>query len=213
MASGMTRDPARPLGIVAAALLVVAQIAYAGVLAGGLLTPPSDSAPIADPWFTLMELLILAIAPLIVVMMAVVHVSASGSRKVFSLIALTFTALLAVTTSGVHFTILVLARHPDMVELYRWLSFEWPSPVYALDILAWDVFFGFAVIAAAFAFERGRLALWIRGSLLISGALAFAGLAGVPLGDMQVRNIGIIGYGVVFPFAVGLIGVHFARRR
>ena len=42
---------------------------------------------------------------------------------------------------------------------------------------------------------------------------ALAGLAGVAVGDMQLRNIGIIGYVGVFPVAVALTVVLFARMR
>jgi hypothetical protein len=31
------------------------------------------------------------------------------------------------------------------------------------------------------------------------------GLAGVPLANMQVRNIGIIGYGLLFPIAAAVL--------
>jgi hypothetical protein len=35
--------------------------------------------------------------------------------------------------------------------------------------------------------------------MLLAGTLCLVGLAGVVLGNMQVRNIGILGYGGVFP--------------
>lgn len=40
--------------------------------------------------------------------------------------------------------------------------------------------------------------------------LSIAGLAGVVLDDMVVRNIGIVGYAVVFPVAAVLIARMFA---
>ena len=43
----------------------------------------------------------------------------------------------------------------------------------------------------------------VRVLLFASGALSFVGLIGVPLANMQVRNIGIIGYAVLFPVAAG----------
>ena len=46
-------------------------------------------------------------------------------------------------TCTVHFVILTLSRQPEFAE-QSWLplvlSFKWPSVVYALDILGWDVF-------------------------------------------------------------------------
>jgi hypothetical protein len=47
--------------------------------------------------------------------------------------------------------------------------------------------------------------------LFASAALAFLGLAGVALADMQVRNIGIIGYAVLFPIAAAMLACLFHR--
>jgi hypothetical protein len=49
--------------------------------------------------------------------------------------------------------------------------------------------------------------------LVASGILAFAGLSGVVVGDMQFRNIGIIGYAGVFPVVALLLGALFYRAR
>lgn len=87
----------------------------------------------------------------------------------------------------------------------------WPSVVYALDILAWDVFFPMSVLFAAPVFREGRLESWIRSLLVLSGVLAFAGLAGVVANAMQLRNIGIVGYAVVFPVAAVLTGILFRK--
>ncbi len=47
--------------------------------------------------------------------------------------------------------------------------------------------------------------------MIVSGVLSLAGLIGVPLANMQVRNIGIIGYGVVAPVLFLLLGIVFGR--
>ena len=46
---------------------------------------------------------------------------------------------------------------------------------------------------------------------VVSGAVSLAGLIGVPLANMQVRDIGIIGYGVVAPLVFLLLGIVFGR--
>lgn len=91
------------------------------------------------------------------------------------------------------------------------LSFTWPSVVYALDILAWDVFFALAVLLAAPVFRGGTHSGAIRATLVVSGVLSLAGLVGVAMGDMQVRNIGIGGYAVVFPVAAFLLARLFRQ--
>ena len=91
------------------------------------------------------------------------------------------------------------------------LSFTWPSVVYALNILAWDVFFALSMLFAAPVFWGSRLAAWIRVLMIASGVLALAGLSGVVVGDMQLRNIGIVGYLGVFLIVATLLGVLFYR--
>lgn len=47
--------------------------------------------------------------------------------------------------------------------------------------------------------------------MTVSGVLSLAGLLGMPLADMQVRNIGIIGYAVVTLLVFPLLGLVFGR--
>jgi hypothetical protein len=47
--------------------------------------------------------------------------------------------------------------------------------------------------------------------MISSGVLALAGLSGVVAGDMQLRNIGIVGYVGVFLVVVALLAVLFHR--
>ena len=72
-------------------------------------------------------------------------------------------------------------------------SFEWPSVVYALDALAWDFFFALSMLFAAPVFWRDRLERTLRILMVIGGIQSLAGLIGVALSDMGIRNIGILG--------------------
>ncbi len=83
--------------------------------------------------------------------------------------------------------------------------------MYALDILAWDVFFPLSMLFAAPVFSGSRLAAWIRVLMIASAVLALAGLSGVVASDMQLRNIGIIGYLGVFLVVAVLLVVLFYR--
>jgi hypothetical protein len=91
------------------------------------------------------------------------------------------------------------------------LSFKWLSVSYALDILAWDVFFALSALFAAPVFSGNRLATWIRVLLVASGVLALAGLSGVIVDDRQLRDIGIVGYASVFPVVALLLAILLHR--
>jgi hypothetical protein len=68
-----------------------------------------------------------------------------------------------------------------------------------------------SVLSAAPVFGGSRLATSIRVLLIASGVLALGGLSGVIVGDMQLRNIGIVGYVGVFPVAAVLLAILFYR--
>jgi len=125
-------------------------------------------------------------------------------------------SMCALVTCCVHFAVLTLSRHPafagsDWTSLV--FSFSWPSVAYALDILAWDFFFPLAALFAAFAVPGSGPAGLARRLLVGSAALAFVGLAGIPLANMAIRNLGIIGYVVLFPIAAVLLSRVFRRER
>ena len=157
-----------------------------------------------------MELLILVQAPLIVALFATLHRFAPPSGRSLTLAGLGRAVAMAALTMGVHVTVLTVGRLPaaHIPGFDRLLTWHWPSVPYAIDILAWDYFFGLALLLAMAAFPAGRVQRRIRIGMAASAARCLAGgLLGVLSGNMQIRDIGIIGYGVVFPFTV----VHMAR--
>jgi hypothetical protein len=204
----------RVIGRAAAWAVSFLGVAYAIVTTLGFLSLPSPADPIGDPYFTLMEALILAMAPLLVVCMAAVHAYAAPEAKAFGLAALVFMTILAGLTSAVHVVVLTMgdaiaAAAAPWGPLF--VSFTWPSVVYALDILAWDWFFALALLCAAPVFGGNGLAARVRVLMTVSGVLSLAGLIGVLLGDMRYRNIGVVGYGLVAPVVFFLLGVVFGR--
>ena len=206
----------RAIGRAAAWAVFFLLVVYAVTTVLGFLSLKSPEDPIGDPYFTIMELLIVLIAPLLVVSMVAVHAYAAPEVKVYSLTALIFMILLAGITSSVHFVILTVSRQLEASGL-TWipllLSFKWPSVAYTLDILAWDWFFALAMLFAAPVFKEGRLEKTVRLLMIVSGVLSLAGLVGVPMANMQVRDIGIIGYAVVTIVVFLLLGIVFGRTR
>jgi hypothetical protein len=202
------------LGLYSAAATVLLIVAYAVTLVVGLLSLKSPQDPIGDPMFTMLEVLIIVMMPAVVALMVAVHAWAPAPVKALSLTAVLFMGLVAVVTSSLHFVILTVSRHPAFAGqpwLPLFLQFRWPSVVYALDILAWDVFFPLSMLFAAPVLSGSTLAIWIRWLMVASAVLALAGLSGVVFGDMQLRNIGIVGYVGVFLVIAVLLAVLFYR--
>jgi hypothetical protein len=205
---------ARRLGLFAAAATVLLIVAYAVTLVVGLLSLSSPEEPIGDPMFSILEVLIIVMTPAMVALMAAVHAWAPTRVKTFSLVAVVFMGMLAVVTCSLHFVILTISRQSAFAGqswLPLFVEFRWPSVAYALDILGWDIFFPMSMLFAAVVFRGSRLAGWIRMLMIVSGVLALAGLSGVAFGDMQLRNIGIVGYVGVYLVVAALQFVLFYR--
>lgn len=202
----------RIVGRAATWAVFVFGVVYAVITTLGFLSLQSPQDPIGEPFVTLMELLIVLMAPFYIISMVAIHAYALPAQKLYSLLALIFMILLTGLTSCIHFVVLTVGP-PLAATGLSWaplfFSWQWPSVAYAIDILAWDWFFALAMLFAAAVFKAGRLEKTVRVLMILSGVLSLAGLFGVLLADMQVRNIGIIGYAVVAPVAFLLIGIAF----
>jgi hypothetical protein len=202
------------VGKTACRAIFVLGIVYAITTLLGLLSLESPHVPIGNPYFVIMEILTILIASLMVIATAAIHTYASPEHKVYSLAAVCFMVIVAGITSIVHFVILAVGHQVDTGETTGFsflLSFSWPSVAYALDILAWDWFFATSILMAAPVFRRGKLEKIVRTLMIICGILSLTGLIGVPLANMQIRDIGIIGYAVIAPVVFLLIGVILGR--
>ena len=205
---------ARRLGILSAACFVVLAGAYATILVIGLVQFDSPEQPIANPLFSILELLIIAMMPAPVALMVAVHAWTSAESRTLSLAALIFMSMVAALTTSIHFVVLTVSREPSFAGeawLRPLLSFEWPSLAYALDILPWDFLFALSMFFAAPLFRGSPLAAAIRGLFVASGLLALAGLAGIATGDMTLRKVGIAGYLGTFPVGAALLALLFYR--
>jgi hypothetical protein len=188
-------------------------VAYLPTTAAGFVFGGGLTGPIRDPYFAVMELLILLLAPALVVTFAALHAYAPVSKKILSHSALVLVALMAGMTLGVHFIALTVGRHANEATLPGFsllFSWTWPSMIYALDITAWDFCLGLALLLAAPVFSQRRGDAWVRRGMVISGILCLGGLVGVVLGNVNVRDIGIVGYAVVLPIVILRMGRLFA---
>jgi hypothetical protein len=204
----------RTVGRVAAFSVFILGVAYATVTALGFLSLESPQDPIGYPYVTLMELLVFPLAAAYLVTVVAIHTCARPAARIYSLTGLAFMTTSVTITTSVHFLVLTVGPQIESTGA-PWapsvFSFTWPSVLYALDILAWDWFFALSLLFVSFVFTDGKLERTVRVLLLVSAVLSLVGLVGVPLADMQVRNIGIVGYAVVSPVAFLLIALLFGR--
>lgn len=189
------------LGLTSALALFAIGVGYAIVTGIGI--AGAGDAPIKDPTLAVMEGLTLLSAPPIVVLFAAIHVRAAPAQKTWSLVAFGFALIMAALTASVHFVGLSTGRQSG-----EWLL-QWPSVAYAIELLAWDLFLGLALLFASFALGQTKGERRARWALAIAGALSLVGTIGPLAGDMALQRLGIVGYGAVLPVAWAMLAATF----
>jgi hypothetical protein len=190
------------LGMWSALAYFLLGAAYAAVVATGM-AANGLAKPMVDPILAIMELLTLLGAPLLVIIMAAVHASATPNKKAYSGAALAFMTLVVGLTCAVHFVGLTALRQVGAAGI------RWPSTLYALELLAWDVFLGISLVCAAPVFQGNGLRHAIRTCLLVTGSLCLLGTLGPATGQMGLQFIAVAGYGVVLPLTALLVAIDF----
>ena len=191
----------RTIGAWSARALCLIEAVYVVVFVIGFASLGNIRDPLPDPYLAIGEVLILVMAPIMVALMLAIHQCAPKQAKPFTQVALGWMIAAAAFTTVVHFVELTVARHidqatfPSYARIFGW---EWPSTFYAIDIVAWDVFFGLSLLFAVPAFARSGSARIIRRGLIASGSLCLIGLIGPFANVIAWREIGILGYTIVF---------------
>lgn len=197
-------SPRKRVGYFSSIGLFVVGSAYVLVAGFGSFQAGLDDS-IVDPTLAVMEALTLVSAPLIIALMASIHETASRDRRVFGVMALVFAGVMAGLTSAVHFVALTSGRQTDFAVL------EWPSTLYAVELLAWDFFLGLSLLCAALVFVGSGIRALARWSLAVAGALSLIGVVGPIVGDMALQRIGILGYGIGLPVAALVLSRFFRQ--
>src|SRR5262245_32767027 len=168
----------------------------------------------AEPFLTILEFLILLSAPLVVALMAAVHDYAPRERKAASVAGLAFAGAFAALTAGVHFVRLIVVHQlpPDAgSRLASVALYPWPTVALALDLLAWDLFLGLALLFGSCAFAGGGLDAVVRHGMRKSGALCLLGVLGPLTGEMRLQYAAILGYAFGLPALSAVLAVLFRR--
>jgi hypothetical protein len=153
-----------------------------------------------------------------VITMASVHVHAAREATSCSLAALGFMVLLAGVTCSLHFVDLVVVRRIDPTTLrsLSWfvsLPWRWPSVTFALDLFAWDLFFGLSMLFGAAVFKDGKSETRVRAVMFLSGVMCLAGILAPALGDLRFQGIAIMGYAGLGPVVFLLLSKVLSQPR
>ncbi len=186
-------------------MLVVVGIAYAIVLALGMAVH-GLSEPIADPILAIMEMLTIGSALPILALFVALHAAIEPGRKVWATLALCLVAMFAFATMGVHLVELTAGRAMGRMGLV------WPSVTYAVELFAWDVLLGLALVLAAAALPVTSRERQLRWWLRLTGGLCLAGITGPLVGDMRLQLVGVAGYALFLPVVAWKLAGWFRAR-
>jgi hypothetical protein len=191
----------RWIGMWSARVLCAIGVAYAVTMVVGFAAMGNLSKPLEDPYLAIMEVLILVMAPVLVLLAVVIYACAPEGTRTYSMTALGWMLLVAGFTMTVHLVQLTVVRRidPGAIQGFQYLfNWHWPSVLYGVDVVAWDIFFALALLFAAPVFHAaGHVA--VRNGLLIAGAMCLVGIIGPAVNHIALRQIGIIGYAIVWP--------------
>ena len=199
------------IGFGAAIINIAGGIVYLVILAIIIGTSTSMLDAGAPPLVAVSTIMLIGPLGLIPLWVAIYLLTAE-ERKVYSLISLVFIVLLSATTSinrWVHLTVVRPALSVPAVQGLEWFTPYGPNSImYAIELLAYGWFLGFALLALAFVFggckagvERGLF--W---ACLLSGVLCLMGALS-RLTDISVLLVlGLLGWA----FGLGIINVLLA---
>jgi len=83
--------------------------------------------------------------------------------------------------------------------------------MYAMEHLAWGVFYGLATIFMAMAIAGGRVETWIRWLFGIGGVLSILHVVGIIAGVHALIDLGYFAAGVLLPITTLLLAIRFRR--
>jgi hypothetical protein len=184
-------------------------IILAAIVLGQFTFPPPE-------WLQLTAGIISLIAcPLIVVMMVSLYFVIPADKKVFSLAALAFTVLFAMSVSINRYSQLGVVRQgldSGNTEGISWfLAYGDFSIMLGMEFMGWAWFLGLAMLCAAPIFTQGRFEKWLRGFMLLYAALglvaAIAFLVASPL-----TMLGFVAWGIVLFIITWMLAVYFKRQ-
>jgi hypothetical protein len=85
------------------------------------------------------------------------------------------------------------------------------SVMYAMEHLAWGLFFGLAVIFMALAIQGGRIETWIRGLLIAAGIMSILFIPGYMTANQFLMDLGYYAAGVILPITTILLAIRYGR--
>ncbi len=192
---------ARRLGVASARAIAVIGALYVGTIALWLGRERTPAEPIGDPYLAVMEVLtILSAAALVGFVVAARAVAVPGRERAARGMPVAG-ILAAVVTTAVHAINLAVVRplwRAGRLPDYRLV---WPSALFAIEYVAWDLLVGLTMVLASVALAGRPEGVAACRAFRLGGIACLAGFAGPLSGAMRLQNVAVAGYALVLPVA------------
>jgi len=139
----------------------------------------------------------------------------TGSRTIFAELGLMFMVLMAAISSVNWYVQLTLvpkiAQSGDLTALALLDIHNTASVMYAMEHLAWGLFYGLGLIFMALAIAGGRIEIWIRWLLIVGGVMSILYLPGILIANQVLTDLGYYAAGIFLPATTILLAVRFRK--
>jgi hypothetical protein len=139
----------------------------------------------------------------------------TGNRTILAELGLAFMILMAAGSSTNWYVQLTLvpkiAQTGDAAALALLDIHNVGSVMYAMEHLAWGLFFGLATIFMALAIDGGKIETWIRWLLIACGIMSLLYLPGILIANQVLIDLGYYAAGVILPIATALLAIRFRK--
>lgn len=153
---------------------------------------------------------------LVILFIAIRH-QISGKNQIYADLGVVFMSLLA-ACSGINWYVQLtlipkLALTGDTAALALLGISNVNSLMYAMEHLAWGLFYGLATIFMGLAFGSGKVESWIRWLLIIGGVMSILFIPGYMISNQLLIDLGYYAAGVLLPITTILLVIRFGKRR
>jgi hypothetical protein len=195
----MDKTKTQKLAFINTLILICVALIYLGLIIIGIITSNPITGYFQDNIKYCMEVTTMGSSIILLVFTVLIFYSFETETNICGFLSILFMSMVVILTCSVHFigitvSSTLISSNKSFESL---LSLNWPSALFSLDILAWDLFFGVSFICLGISLNKYSKQ-GIAGLLsIISGLISILGLIALPMNNMNIRYIGIFGYTVM----------------
>jgi hypothetical protein len=165
---------------------------------------------------SLLQILALLQAFSIGLIFIVVHECAAPELRIFTRIALVCVTAFVILASINYYVQWVAIRQGilkgNTEGLGLFVQFNFDSPMSAINMLGWTLFYGLAAVALSPAFRAGRIEKWIKWGLIICGMNGVATAIGLAVGAQVMYLTWTVGISVTW-YIYPLVAILYGRKK